>query len=120
MHYLPPLRNAVLVSTKIFGCCRGQDKRQQSWGSPFALQDMKQERLSCEKSFVWMIGSGPESQNEEQCFYLQFAAVLEIKTTASSNVSSVLRRAKLNKSLALLSDESFTLPAHERDRTTGS
>lgn len=67
-----------------------------------------------------MIGSGPVSQNEEKCFYLQFAAVLEIKTTASSNVSSVLPRAKLNKSLALLSDESFTLPEHERDRTTGS
>lgn len=51
MHYLLPL---VLISTKIFGCCRGQDKRQWSWGSPFALQDMKQERLSCQNSFVWM------------------------------------------------------------------
>lgn len=64
--------------------------------------------------------SGPASQNEEKRFYLHFAAVLEIKTTASSNFSSVLPRAKLNKSPALLSDESFTLPEHGRDGTTGS
>lgn len=120
MHYSPPLRKAVLISTKIFGCCRGQDKRQWSLGSVFALQDMKQERLSCQKAFVCMRGSGPAGQNEEKCFYLQFAAVLEIKTAASSNFSSVLPRAKLNKSQALLSDESFTLPEQERDGTTGS
>lgn len=93
---------------------------QWSWGSLFALQDMKQERLSCQKAFACMRGSGPVSQNEEKYFYLQFAAVLEIKTAASSNFSSVLPRAKLNKSLALLSDESSTLPEQERDRTIGS
>lgn len=68
MHYLSPVRKAVLISTKTFDFCRGQGERQQCMGFFLTLWDVKQEGLCCWRTFVRLRGSGPVCRNEHRMF----------------------------------------------------